>query len=99
MEIAATGANGVVIKSDGAAYVSGQFDGKDNPAMGIMAGSKTTFALRKVSDSSFEITVKVDGKPMYVEVYSVSADGKTLTDTGTPVNAKQEPYKMVFDRK
>jgi hypothetical protein len=31
-------------------------------------------------------------------VYAVSADGKTLTDTGTPVNAKQEPYKMVFDR-
>jgi hypothetical protein len=53
---------------------------------------------RKISDRSFEVTTKLDGKPMYVEVYTVSADGKTLTDEGTPVNAKQEPFKMVFDR-
>lgn len=98
LEIAASGANGIVIKSDGVTYGSGQFDGKDNPALGMMAGSKTTFAFRKISDSSFEVTAKIGGKPMYVEVYSVSADGKTLTDTGTPVNAKQEPYKIVFDR-
>ncbi len=35
---------------------------------------------------------------MYVDVYIVSADSKTLTDVSTPVNAKEEPYKMVFDR-
>jgi hypothetical protein len=98
MEIAAAGANGVTIKSDGSPMISCQFDGKDTPGVGMMAGSKSTFACRKVSDSSIEITAKLDGKPMYVDVYTVSADGKTLTDSGTPVNAKSEPYKLVFDK-
>jgi hypothetical protein len=35
---------------------------------------------------------------MYVDVYSVSPDGKTLTISGTPSNAKQETYKIVLDR-
>ena len=77
---------------------SGQFDGKDTPALGMMAGSKTTFAFKKVNGSSFEMTSKLDGKAMYVEVYSVSSDGKTLTINGTPTNAKGETYKIVFDR-
>ncbi len=98
LEIASSGAAGVALKYNGVAIASGQFDGKDNAAQGMMAGSKTTFAFRKINDSSFEVTAKLDGKPMYVDVYTVSADGKTLTDAGTPVNAKQEPYKMVFDR-
>jgi hypothetical protein len=78
--------------------VNCQFDSKDNPGIGIMAGSKTTVACRKISDSSFEVTTKIDGKAMYVEVYSVSTDGKTLTDNGTPVAAKSEAFKMVFDK-
>ena len=78
--------------------VSGQFDGRDNAAQGMMAGTKSTYSLRKISADSFELTSKLDGKPMYVDVYSVSADGKTLTINGTPVNAKTETYKLVFDR-
>jgi hypothetical protein len=31
-------------------------------------------------------------------VFTVSADGKTLTDNGTPVNARQEATKAVYDR-
>jgi hypothetical protein len=98
MEVASSGANGVMIKSDAFPTVSCQFDGKDNAGQGMMAGSKTSIACRKISDSSFEVTTKIDGKPFYVEVYSVSTDGKTLTDNGTPVNAKSEATKMVFDK-
>jgi hypothetical protein len=98
LEIGASGANGVMIKNDGSATINCQFDGKDTPGLGMMAGTKSTFACRKISDSSFEVTTKLAGKPMYVEVYSVSADGKTLTDHGTPSNAKDEPVTMVFDR-
>lgn len=98
MEITASGADGVMLKDDTGPMSSGQFDGKDNPALGMMAGSKTTFAFKKVNGSSFEMTSKLDGKPMYVEVYSVSSDGKTLTVNGTPSNAKGETYKLVFDR-
>jgi hypothetical protein len=98
MEIAASGANGVSIAMDGSPVIACQFDSKDTPGRGMMAGSKNTFACRKISDASFEVTAKLDGKPMYVDVYSVTADGKTLTDNGTPLNAKQEAYKMVFDK-
>jgi len=98
LEITASGANGIAMKGDTGPIASGQFDGKDNPALGMMAGSKMTFAFRKINANSFEMTAKLDGKPMYVDVYSVSADGKTLTDDGTPSNAKQEKYKVVFDK-
>jgi len=98
LQITSNGANGVMLKDDTGAIGGGQFDGKDNAALGMGAGSKVTFAYRKIDASSFEVTTKIDGKPMYVDVYSVSADGKTLTDTGTPTNAKQEGFKLVFDR-
>jgi hypothetical protein len=35
---------------------------------------------------------------MSTEIYSVSADGKTLSVDGTPTNAPTEKYKVVFDR-
>ena len=98
LEISANGPNGVALKDDTGPLSSGQFNGKDNPALGMMAGSKDTFAFKKLGPSSFELTAKVDGKPMGVEVYTVSADGKTLTVDGTPTNAKTEKYTLVFDK-
>ncbi len=98
LQISANGPNGIALKDDTGPLYGGQFDGKDNPAQGMMAGSKTTFALKKLGSSSFEVTTKVAGKPMVVEVYSMSADGKTLTVDGTPTSAKTEKYKLVFDR-
>ena len=35
---------------------------------------------------------------MSTEIYSVSADGKTLTIDGKPTNAPTETYKVVFER-
>ncbi|MGE5359532.1 MAG: hypothetical protein ACM3NQ_10985 [Bacteroidales bacterium] len=98
LEITANGANGIAMKDDTGPIASGQFDGKDNPALGVMAGSKNTVAFKKLGPSSFEVTSKLDGKPMNVDVYSVSADGKTLTIDGTPTNAKAEKYRVVFDK-
>jgi hypothetical protein len=98
LDITASGSDGVAIKDDTGAIFSGQFDGKDNPAQGRMAGSKYTGEFKKTGANSFELTTKLDGKPMYVDVYSVSPDGKTLTISGTPSNAKQETYKIVLDR-
>jgi hypothetical protein len=98
LEIAANGTDGVTLKDETGFVASGKFDGKDNPATGKMAGSKYTFAFKQLNPSSFEVTTKLDGKPMYVEVYTVSADGKTLTDNGTPTGAPTEKFKIVYDR-
>jgi len=96
LEVATSGADGVLLKNDTGPLCSGQFDSKENPGMGMM-GAKTTCAFKKVANG-FEMTSKTDGKEMYVETYTVSADGKTLTINGTPTNAKTETYKIVFDR-
>ena len=99
VEVAAAAPDGVTITDDSGAIVSGQFDGKETPALGRLKGSKITTMFKRTGASGFEVTTKVDGKPMYAEVYSVSADGKTLTIDGTPTNAPTEKYKVVFDRR
>jgi hypothetical protein len=98
LKIAANGPNGLSLSDDSGPIGVGQFDSTDTPAVGMMAGSKVTYAYRKISDRSFEVTSKLDGKTMYVDVYAVSADGKTLTDSGTPSAAKTETFKVVYDR-
>ena len=98
LEVAAAAPDGVTITDDTGAVFSGQFDGKVAPALGRLKGSKYTTIFRKTGANGFEMKTSVDGQPMYAEVYSVSADGKTLTIDGTPVNAPTEKYKVVFDR-
>jgi hypothetical protein len=89
---------GVTITDDSGATFSGQFDGKETPALGRLKGSKITTIFKKAGANGFEVTNKVDGNAMSTEIYSVSADGKTLTIDGTPTNASTEKYKVVFDR-
>ncbi|AMY09217.1 hypothetical protein LuPra_02430 [Luteitalea pratensis] len=98
LEVAAVAPDGVTITDDTGAVFSGQFDGTAAPGLGRLKGSKYTTIFRKTGANGFEMRTSVDGQPMYAEVYSVSADGKTLTIDGTPVNAPTEKYKVVFDR-
>jgi hypothetical protein len=63
-----------------------------------MAGSKYTFSFKKTGERSIEMRTMLDGKPFYVDTYTVSADGKTLTDNGIAVNAKDEKVTVVYDR-
>jgi FlaG/FlaF family flagellin (archaellin) len=74
-----------------------KFDGKDYPVTGPAAGGKTTYSLKKLSPSSFEVTEKLNGKADYLDKYTVSGDGKTLTDEGTPFS-KKEITKAIYDR-
>jgi hypothetical protein len=97
VDIAANG-DGISWKDDTGYAFSGKFDGKDNAPGGTMTGSKFTLALRKIDDRSFEMTTKIDGKPFAVDTFTVSADGKTLTDTSVPTNAKSEVTKFVYDK-
>jgi hypothetical protein len=78
---------------------------KFNPAKSQFAGDTLTInklpdgmlQFRKVSERSFEMTAKLGGKPYYQDVFTVSADGKTLTDEGTPLNAKTETVNAVYE--
>jgi hypothetical protein len=98
LEVSAAAPDGVSITDDSGATFGGQFDGKETPALGRLKGSKITTIFKKTTANSFEVTNRVDGKAMSTEIYSVSADGKTLTIDGKPTNAPTEKYKVVFDR-
>jgi hypothetical protein len=77
--------------------VKGRFDGKDYPVMQAGQASKFTNSFAKGGADSFKIRTKLNGKLFAVDVYTLSADGKTLTDE-TTVTATNEKTKSVFDR-
>jgi hypothetical protein len=98
VEIAANGTDGITINYPEFGFtVTAKFDGKDYPASGQFASPKNTFVFKTTGPRSFEMTSKIDGKATYADTFTVSADGKTLTDDGTPITAR-EPIKAVFDR-
>ena len=75
----------------------GSFDGKDYVLKTKGVPSKMTLAFEKTGDNSFRITTKLDGKPFYTDIVTVSPDGKVLTDEGNSVSAN-EPVKSIYDR-
>lgn len=56
---------------------SGRFDGKDYPVQGV--DYVLTNAYRRLSDRSYEIVVRVDGREAAVATATVSDDGRTMT--------------------
>ena len=98
IELAASGADGLMFKSPDFSMISGaQFDGKDYPVTGPTLAAGWTLAVRKAGERAFEMTVKQNGKPLYQMTFTASADGKTLTENGSPVGVN-EKYKAVYDR-
>lgn len=70
---------------------SGRFDGKDYPVLGV--DYVLTNAYRKLSDRSYEIVVRVDGREAAVATTSVSADGSTMTVNTVETDARGQPIK------
>jgi hypothetical protein len=62
LEVAAAAPAGVSITDDSGATFSGQFDGKETPAIGRLKGSKITTIFKKAGANGFEVTNKVDGR-------------------------------------
>ncbi len=75
-----------------------RFDGKDYPATGPQVPAGITLALRKTGARSFEMIEKANGKEIFKIEFAVSADGKTLTETGGATAAPGEKTKVVYDR-
>jgi hypothetical protein len=88
LEITADGADGLKLAQPNSLCVA-KFDGKPYPMTGATDGSKSTMSFRKAGAASFEAITYIDGKPYFKDVYKVSADGKVLTDIGTPEATKK----------
>ena len=70
---------------------SGRFDGRDYPVQG--ADYVLTNAYRRLSDSSYEITVRVDGREVAVATAVVSHDRSRLTVETVERDAAGNPKK------
>jgi hypothetical protein len=96
LEVTPNGPDGITLKAPNS-MCAAKFDGKPYPMTGSGDGPKQTMSFRKTGPASFETATFLDGKPFFKDVYVASADGKMLTDTGTPVSTKK-PLKVVYDR-
>ena len=77
---------------------SARFDGKDHPATGPIWPAGWTCVIAKNGANALDVTWKKDGKVMYKDTFSASADGKTLTDLSGAA-ATTEKVKAVYDRR
>ncbi len=98
MELTTNGADGLTAKfPEEGTTCTAKFDGKDYPVTGPLVGNKVSFSLKRTGPRSFEMTEKLGGKAIYLDKFSVSEDGNTLTNDAVSVSGK-EPIKVVYDR-
>jgi hypothetical protein len=76
---------------------SAKLDGKDYPATGPIWPSGWTCMIAKNGATALDVTWKREGKVMFKDTFSPSADGKTLTDVSA-VPTTTEKVTAVYDR-
>jgi hypothetical protein len=92
------GSDGLTISlGNEGAMCDAKFDGKDHSATGPVWPAGWTCAIAKSGPRSFDLTWKKDGKDMYKSTLAVSADGNTLTETGSAVGVS-EKFTVVYDK-
>ena len=80
--------------SQGTAKLKANFDGRDyHPQSG-----PETVRISKVGGDGFSLTVSINGKPVAVDTFTVSADGQTLTQVGGAF-AQPPTHTIVYERR
>jgi hypothetical protein len=98
VELAPSGADGLVYRVlDMNMTCDAKLDGGYYPCSGPTVGPDWTLAWLKASPRSVEWGLQINGKPMFKGAFTVSADGKTLTETGG-ATATNENIRVVYDR-
>jgi hypothetical protein len=98
MTLSANGPDGVTLTFvEEKGVCSAKFDGKDHPATGPMWPSGWTCAIASKGPTGLEVTWKKDGKLMFTDTMTPSADGRTLTDVGR-AGTTSEKVTTVYDR-
>jgi hypothetical protein len=97
-EISANGDDGLTMKIvDYNAVCSLKFDGKDYPCTGPTLPKNFTLSAKRTNPRTFEMSEKIDGKVVFGDVFTVSADGKTMMDEGAAPGST-EKTKSVYDK-
>ena len=97
-EIEANGEDGLTFKIvDYNAVCSVKFDQKEYPCTGPTMPKNFMMSAKKIGPRSIEFQETLEGKAVYHDVFTVSADGKTLVDEASPA-ASTEKIKIVYDK-
>jgi hypothetical protein len=98
VEFAASGADGLTFRIvDMKLSCEAKLDAKDHPCTGPTLAPGWTVAIQKQGERTLVMTIKNSGKVLFNSSYTVSADGKTLTETGTATGTS-EKTTVVYDR-
>jgi hypothetical protein len=98
LEFAPSGTDGLAFKIvDMGLSCDAKLDGKDHPCSGPTLGPGWTVAFKSEGPRGLNMTVKNTGKAVFQISYTVSADGKTLTENGTATGTT-EKTKVVYDK-
>ena len=98
IEFVANGTDGLTVKIISSnAVCDAKFDGADYPATGPQVPDGYTLSIKKAGPRAFEMVQKLKGKALYTSVFSVSEDGKILTETDSE-NSTGERVKILYDR-
>jgi hypothetical protein len=98
IELAASGSDGLAFKMPNQKLVcDAKLDGKSYPCTGPDLPPNTSVVFKKGAANSFSADITIGGRLAYQSTYTGSADGKTLTETGSAVGTT-EKYKAVYDR-
>jgi hypothetical protein len=98
MEFAPSGTDGLTFKIvDMQLSCDTKLDGKDHPCSGPTLGPGWTVAFANKGARALDMTIKNNGKVLFNMSYTVSADGKTLTEHGTATGTN-EKTTVVYDR-
>jgi hypothetical protein len=98
VELAPSGTGGLIYRVvDMNMTCDAKLDGKYYPCSGPTLGPGWTLAWLKAGEHALEWSVQMNGKPMYKGIFTVSADGKTMTENGG-ASATSEKIRVVYDR-
>lgn len=98
LEFAVSGTDGLSYKVvDMGLSCEAKLDGKDYPCSGPTMAPGWTVAVTDRGAAGLDMTVKNQGKAVFNVTYTVSSDGKTLTEIGT-ASATNEKTTVVYDR-
>jgi hypothetical protein len=97
-KIEANGANGIIWNiPEIKASVKLNFDGKEVAPTGPTVPHGLTLAATKTGPRSFKLVEKMNGKLLWTGRFTVSPDGKTLTELGRAAGASA-PEKLVYQK-
>lgn len=95
MKVEAVGANKYAITFGPGAVDTIVADGTDQPAL-----QGTTFSITKEGPNKWKVVRKKEGRPLIIAYWTLSGDGKTLTDAYTeyPDNGSTVKLDYVYER-